>query len=125
MDDRALYRVALPGGPRLALGPSSAGPECLLPPQMTLDGLLSGSAGQFWRDIEQAPTTTLTAPVQVLAPIETQEVWAAGVTYAPSRDARKLESPAMARSTRPYSPPSARSSSTRARARGFGVPEET
>lgn len=93
MDDRALYRVALPGGPRLALGPSSAGPECLLPPQMTLDGLLSGSAGQFWRDIEQAPTTTLTAPVQVLAPIETQEVWAAGVTYAPSRDARKLESP--------------------------------
>ena len=41
MYDRALYRVALPDGPRLALGPPSAGPEYLLPPEMTLDGLLS------------------------------------------------------------------------------------
>jgi 2-dehydro-3-deoxy-D-arabinonate dehydratase len=93
MDDRALYRVALPTGPRLALGPPAAEPECLLPPEMTLDGLLSGSADQFWRDLEQAPTSALTVPAQMLAPIETQEVWAAGVTYAPSRDARKLESP--------------------------------
>jgi 2-dehydro-3-deoxy-D-arabinonate dehydratase len=60
---------------------------------MTLDGLLTGSPDQFWRDLEQAPTSALTIPAPVLAPIETQEVWAAGVTYAPSRDARKLESP--------------------------------
>jgi 2-dehydro-3-deoxy-D-arabinonate dehydratase len=93
MDDLALYRVALPEGPRLALGPPSAEPEYLLPPEMTLDGLLSGSADQFWRDLEQAPTSALTVPAPILAPIETQEVWAAGVTYAPSRDARKLESP--------------------------------
>jgi 2-dehydro-3-deoxy-D-arabinonate dehydratase len=93
MDDRALYRVALPGGPRLALGPPSAGPERLLPPEMTLDELLSGSANRFWGDLEQAPTSALTVPAQIIAPIETQEVWAAGVTYAPSRDARKLESP--------------------------------
>ena len=55
MDDRALYRLALPDGPRLALGPPSAEPQCLLPPEMTLDGLLSGSADQFRRDLDQAP----------------------------------------------------------------------
>jgi len=93
MDDHALYRVALPGGPRLALGPPAAEPERLLPPELTLDRLLTGSAGQFWRDLDQAPTAPLTAPARILAPIESQEVWAAGVTYAPSRDARKLESP--------------------------------
>jgi 2-dehydro-3-deoxy-D-arabinonate dehydratase len=55
--------------------------------------LLAGDAGGFWVDVEASPATALDVPVEILAPIETQEVWAAGVTYAPSRDARKVESP--------------------------------
>ena len=66
MDDRALYRVALPDGPRLALRPPSAEPQCLLPPEMTLDGLLSG-ADQFRRDLDQAPYLGAHAPAPILA----------------------------------------------------------
>lgn len=90
----ALYRVALPDGSRfLALGPPDAGPRRLLAPGLTIDGLLAGDPESFWVAIDAAPVTALDGPAEILAPIETQEVWAAGVTYAPSRDARKVESP--------------------------------
>src|SRR5271165_6021425 len=90
----ALFRIALVDGKRLwALGSAEFGPERLLPAELTLDGLLAGHADGFWRTIEASPTSEVPDRLAILAPIETQEVWAAGVTYAPSRDARKIESP--------------------------------
>ncbi len=39
-----------------------------------------------------APRRELPESARVVAPVQSQEVWAAGVTYAPSRDARQSES---------------------------------
>jgi len=90
----ALFRIALPNGRRrLAFGAPDVGPQRLLPPELTLDGLLAGGAAQFWDALDASPTSAVPDPAEVVAPIETQEVWAAGVTYSPSRDARKVESP--------------------------------
>ena len=45
----ALFRIALPNGSRsLALGQPEVGPERLLDPRLTLDGLLCGEAKMFW-----------------------------------------------------------------------------
>jgi 2-dehydro-3-deoxy-D-arabinonate dehydratase len=88
----AVYRVALEGGRRsLALGTPAGGPAELVA-DLTLDQLLTGTPGQFWATVKDAPRIALPASARVLAPVESQEVWAAGVTYAPSRDARKAES---------------------------------
>src|SRR2546423_9846558 len=55
---------------------------------MTLDVLL-GEPGGFERACSGAPTGESVPPgAAVLAPVESQEVWAAGVTYLRSRDAR-------------------------------------
>jgi 2-dehydro-3-deoxy-D-arabinonate dehydratase len=90
----ALFRIALPNGRRhLALGPAESGPQWMLPAEITLDDLLAGTADRFWSTIEDSTTSAVPDSAAILAPIETQEVWAAGVTYAPSRDARKVESP--------------------------------
>lgn len=63
------------------------------------DSLLAGSLDDLLRvSVEQARATvesaTPTAPLTgaVLAPVESQEVWAAGVTYERSRDGRVEES---------------------------------
>lgn len=88
-----LFRVGIPGQPpRLARG-DPAGPVELLPPELTLDGLLSRPAGALSDALESAPATEPVPPdARVLAPVESQEVWAAGVTYVRSRDARVEES---------------------------------
>ena len=82
----ALWRVRTAEGARLARGPVEAGPTELLAADATLDALLA--AGGF-----DAPAD---GPVPVgstvLAPVQGQEVWAAGVTYLISRSARNEES---------------------------------
>src|SRR5919201_1340568 len=61
----------------------------------TLDGLMRGSLSEIrdmlegaprpsWREIDQSH-------LELLAPVESQEVWAAGVTYLRSREARLIE----------------------------------
>jgi 2-dehydro-3-deoxy-D-arabinonate dehydratase len=90
-----LYRVRDgEAGARLAVGPVDRGPDRLLPPHLTVadvlrdggDGLAAAvSSGAA----EPAPRGTAFA---ILAPVDRQEVWAAGVTYRRSRDARKDES---------------------------------
>ncbi len=89
---QAIYRVALPDGSKtLAVGSPEGGPAELVE-GVRLDDLLAGSASRFWATLSDAPRSALPTSARVVAPIESQQVWAAGVTYAPSRDARKAES---------------------------------
>jgi 2-dehydro-3-deoxy-D-arabinonate dehydratase len=86
----ALFRVDLPGrGPSLARGDAVSGPRDLLPGELSLDALLAGGAGELGQMLTGAPAVAAVPPgTAVLAPAESQEVWAAGVTYRRSRDAR-------------------------------------
>jgi 2-dehydro-3-deoxy-D-arabinonate dehydratase len=91
----ALFRVELTDGSRrLARGAVEAGPQRLLPAAVTLDGLLVEGAERFTEVVcdgvgEEAD---LPAGHRLVAPVEQQEVWSAGVTYLRSRDARMEES---------------------------------
>jgi 2-dehydro-3-deoxy-D-arabinonate dehydratase len=89
-----LFRIRLPDGTvRLARGDSAERAEEMLPPDASLDQMLSGSAHDFAAALESMDGVG--APpdgARLLAPIESQEVWAAGVTYLRSRIAREQES---------------------------------
>jgi 2-dehydro-3-deoxy-D-arabinonate dehydratase len=88
----AIFRVGLPGGgERLAVGPVHEAPRSLLRPGLTIDDLLSAGGPSVddvlaVHDVDQAPPGT-----KLLAPVGSQEIWAAGVTYLRSRDARVEE----------------------------------
>ncbi len=92
----AIYRLRLPdGATRLARGDVDTGPAELIVAGRTLDAALATRGGMA--ELLVAPGA---GPVPVgaalLAPVETQEIWAAGVTYLRSRDARMEESEAAA-----------------------------
>jgi 2-dehydro-3-deoxy-D-arabinonate dehydratase len=88
---RALFRVRTSNGDvRLARGDSIEGPRSLLPIAVTLDDALA-TGGDLAALLAEA-TDPVPDGSTVLAPIETQEVWAAGVTYERSRVARIEES---------------------------------
>jgi 2-dehydro-3-deoxy-D-arabinonate dehydratase len=88
----ALWQVLADGERRLARGPAGAGPQELLAASLTIDGLLGGPPGALAAAL-RGPAAGLVPPgARVVAPIGGQEVWAAGVTYTRSRDARVLES---------------------------------
>ena len=94
MTARALFRLRLSDGTvRLASGSPDAGPTALLDPAASIDGLLGAGGGALW---ERVATATLADAVPddatLLAPIESQPVWAAGVTYERSRNEREAES---------------------------------
>src|SRR3954467_9951559 len=80
----ALWRVQTAQGPRLARGPGDGGPVELL--EGTLDALLAAGT------LEAESDGPVPAGAVILAPVDGQEVWAAGVTYAASRTARNDES---------------------------------
>jgi 2-dehydro-3-deoxy-D-arabinonate dehydratase len=87
----AVFRVRLPDGERrLAVGTVSDGPASVLVADLTLDTLLApgepsiADALAIGRDAVPDGTT-------LLAPVGAQEIWAAGVTYLRSRDARVEE----------------------------------
>jgi 2-dehydro-3-deoxy-D-arabinonate dehydratase len=83
----ALFRVRLPGGRLgIALGDSDTGPVALLAPDVTLDDALA--AGTDLASLFERPTSDVSDGAVVVAPVESQEVWAAGVTYERSRAAR-------------------------------------
>ncbi|TMK55603.1 MAG: fumarylacetoacetate hydrolase, partial [Actinobacteria bacterium] len=87
----ALFRIRRPDGAvRLAIGDASGGPETLLPPDVTIDRILAGHGPSIERP---APEADATVPdgAKLLPPVGSQEVWAAGVTYLRSRDARVEE----------------------------------
>jgi 2-dehydro-3-deoxy-D-arabinonate dehydratase len=82
----AIWRVSTPHGERLARGPVDSGPAELLPASTTLDSLLAAGSLEA-EGAGPAPGSSI-----VLAPVQGQEVWAAGVTYESSRVARNEES---------------------------------
>ena len=93
MTARALFRLRLPDGSvRLASG-SPEGPVTLLDATVSLDALLAAGHGELWdRVAAAAQAGPVPSGATILAPIETQPVWAAGVTYERSRVEREAES---------------------------------
>jgi 2-dehydro-3-deoxy-D-arabinonate dehydratase len=88
----ALWLVDIGGVSRLALGPADGPPEALLGPEHTVDSLLR-SGKEALAEAAAGPGVAQAPPdARVLAPVGGQEVWAAGVTYERSRDARVEES---------------------------------
>ena len=87
----ALWRVLADGRPRLARGPADEGPAELLDAGATLDGVLGGDPGALERLLD-GPGEPAPEGLAVLAPVGGQPVWAAGVTFLRSRDARLEES---------------------------------
>jgi 2-dehydro-3-deoxy-D-arabinonate dehydratase len=90
---RAVFRLALPDGSvRLAAGDIETGPRALLAADETVGTILRrGATG-----LAEAAVASAGPPApkgsRILAPVDEQEVWAAGVTYERSRDARMDES---------------------------------
>lgn len=96
-DTAALFRVELPGGERrLARGGVDSGPRELLDESLTLDGLLATGGTELSAALEAAGDRAVPDGARVAPPVESQEIWAAGVTYRRSRDARVDESDAAA-----------------------------
>lgn len=88
----ALWRVEFGEGPRLARGPAEEGARELLAPDLTLERLLSGP-GHALAELADLPAFgDVPDGSRRLAPIDTQPVWAAGVTFQRSREARMAES---------------------------------
>ena len=86
-----LSRVRVGGGIRLAIGPVDGPPDRLLPAGLSIADVLADADG-LARVVASAETTPARGVEAILAPVDRQEVWAAGVTYRRSRDARKDES---------------------------------
>lgn len=88
----ALWRVATPDGPRLARGTVETGPVELLDGELTMGSLLA-AGGPAVADLATLPAYgPVPAAARPLAPVDTQPIWAAGVTFVRSREARKEES---------------------------------
>lgn len=89
-----LYRLALPDGAiRLARGETATGPAELLDPGLTIANLLRGATDALAVVLRDDPGDgDPPAGYRILAPLDEQEVWAAGVTYERSRSARMEES---------------------------------
>jgi 2-dehydro-3-deoxy-D-arabinonate dehydratase len=86
-----LFRIRDEDGSfRLAVGDPQQGPTHLLAPDVTLDGVLAGTGPTLETAIASADRASVAAG-RVVAPVESQEIWAAGVTYLRSRDARVEE----------------------------------
>jgi 2-dehydro-3-deoxy-D-arabinonate dehydratase len=90
----ALYRLSLPDGSfRLAAGSIEEGPRRALESGLTLRALLaSGGDEALTEALDRAGQAEIPRGARVVAPIDTQEIWAAGVTYERSREARVEES---------------------------------
>jgi len=88
-----LYRVKLADGSvRLARGDARQGPAELLGAELTIGRLLAQGADSLAIAVESEGRGPLPDGARVVAPIDDQEVWAAGVTYERSRSARMEES---------------------------------
>ncbi len=87
----ALWRTKVAGAPRLAVGRPDQGPERFLDPDLTLADLL-GPTGPALADIADLPGDDAVGEgAHTVAPVDAQPVWAAGVTFERSREARKEE----------------------------------
>jgi len=86
-----LWRVQVGAGVRLARGDSELGPAELLEESLSVASLLADPA----QPLQQLETFPADGPVpagaRVLVPLDLQPVWAAGVTFPRSREARREE----------------------------------
>jgi 2-dehydro-3-deoxy-D-arabinonate dehydratase len=94
---RALFRLELNDGSiRLARGTTEDGPHSLLPAGQSIERLLADGARALAAAVLDSPVAEDAERVpmayRLLAPVDSQEIWAAGVTYERSRDARMEES---------------------------------
>ncbi|MDO8208782.1 fumarylacetoacetate hydrolase family protein [Conexibacter sp. CPCC 206217] len=125
----ALFRVELPDGAgALARGRADTGPAELLDPALTLADLLAAGGGALARALAGPGHGPLPSAALLRAPVDVQEVWACGVTYLRSRDARMEESEAQADAySRVYAAdrPELFFKATAARVRGDGEPIAT
>ena len=89
-----IFRVGLPDGSvRLAVGDTATGPDRILPAERTISAALRSGRDGLSRLVGEATGDAGEVEgARVLAPVDTQEIWAAGVTYRRARDARKDES---------------------------------
>ncbi|HYJ75846.1 MAG TPA: fumarylacetoacetate hydrolase family protein [Kineosporiaceae bacterium] len=87
----AVWRIDSGGGPRLAVGSLAEGPSVFLAADVRVADLLQPGG---WEELPGLAAGGDAVPpgVRVLAPVDDQDVWAAGVTYVRSRDARLEES---------------------------------
>jgi 2-dehydro-3-deoxy-D-arabinonate dehydratase len=89
---RGIFRLRLPDGSiRLASGTPDDGPSDLLPAGTTVESLLLAGVGAVADAARAASGEAVPDSSVVLAPVDTQEVWGAGVTYERSRVARMEE----------------------------------
>lgn len=88
----ALWRIESVAGARWAVGAPADGPAAVLPEGFTLSSLLDGT--QDFTAYRNLPVEPLPPKWRLLAPLDEQEVWAAGVTFIQSRYAREAESSA-------------------------------
>jgi 2-dehydro-3-deoxy-D-arabinonate dehydratase len=87
-----LFRIRdAEGGTRLASGDVARGASLLIPPSFSIDEILVAD-GPSIDDALAAASDPVPTDAEHLAPVESQEIWAAGVTYLRSRDARIEES---------------------------------
>jgi 2-dehydro-3-deoxy-D-arabinonate dehydratase len=88
----ALWQVLVDGRRRLARGPATDGPAELLEDGASIDGVLGGDPGALEALLAAPAGAQVPDGAQPLAPVGGQPVWAAGVTFLRSRDARLEES---------------------------------
>jgi 2-dehydro-3-deoxy-D-arabinonate dehydratase len=88
----ALWQLLVDGRPRLARGPAAARPVELLDARASIDGVLGGEPGALRALLDTPAGGAVPDGARVLAPVGAQPVWAAGVTFRRSRDARLEES---------------------------------
>jgi 2-dehydro-3-deoxy-D-arabinonate dehydratase len=88
----AIWQLLVEGRPRLARGPASDGPAELLDAGASIDGVLGGDAGAMAALAGAPAAGPVPGGAPLLAPVGAQPVWAAGVTFRRSRDARLEES---------------------------------
>ena len=124
-DRDGLFRIRFPDGTvRLAVGLARSGPASLLDPRLAIVDVLRGGR-EGLRDAIDGPTH---GPVplgsRILAPLDVQEVWAAGVTYRRSHEARVEEATEPSVYDRVYiaDRPELFFKSTAARVQGVGDP---
>ena len=87
----ALWQLLVDGRPRLARGPVT-GPAELLEDGAGIDAVLGGEPGALDALLTGPAAGPVPDGARPLAPVGAQPVWAAGVTFLRSRDARLEES---------------------------------
>ncbi len=89
----ALFRVVLPDGDvRLGRGEVDQGPVDLLPAGLDVDLLLGRSGADAVAEVLGRPAgDPVPGSSRLIAPVQGQEVWASGVTFERSRNARNEE----------------------------------